>query len=289
MYNYIGCKCDKCGEKFDQNSDIVVCPECGTPHHRECYNQLGHCVNQDKHAQGFIWQGQPSQFKAAGKTCPKCQSVNPKDAAFCENCGFKLEEEEPSFTPPNPFAQKQTAQNQRVKFINEEIEGIPLSDMAAYIGPSAGYYIFNFRRRNQLNGKYRVFCWSAFLFDGLYFLYRKMWKEAILILLVSTVLSIPANILTFNTLGIIPNSSPAMFNGIETFAVICSVLSFALKIFLGFIAVERYEKKVVRDLKKFKNMFPDRTSYMQYIQQKSGPSKIVLFLSIALLIYPLFL
>ena len=29
--------CPVCGEKFTADSDVVVCPDCGTPHHRECY------------------------------------------------------------------------------------------------------------------------------------------------------------------------------------------------------------------------------------------------------------
>ena len=33
--------CPVCEEKFKENDEIVVCPECGTPHHRDCYNNLG--------------------------------------------------------------------------------------------------------------------------------------------------------------------------------------------------------------------------------------------------------
>ena len=44
MAEYTHLPCAVCGKEFDENSDVVVCPVCGTPHHRECYKQLGHCA-----------------------------------------------------------------------------------------------------------------------------------------------------------------------------------------------------------------------------------------------------
>lgn len=50
FYKY---KCPVCNKQFKEGDDIVVCPECGTPHHRECYEQEEHCFYQDKHSQNF--------------------------------------------------------------------------------------------------------------------------------------------------------------------------------------------------------------------------------------------
>ena len=46
-------KCPVCGETFKPGDDVVVCPECGAPHHRECYEQLGHCCFEEKHSNNF--------------------------------------------------------------------------------------------------------------------------------------------------------------------------------------------------------------------------------------------
>lgn len=46
---YTNYKCPVCKNVFNEEDDVVVCPECGTPHHRDCYNQKGKCVNEDKH------------------------------------------------------------------------------------------------------------------------------------------------------------------------------------------------------------------------------------------------
>ena len=46
---YTNYKCPVCNNQFTEDDDVVVCPECGTPHHRECYIQNGNCANADKH------------------------------------------------------------------------------------------------------------------------------------------------------------------------------------------------------------------------------------------------
>ena len=33
--------CPVCQKRFVLGDDVVVCPECGAPHHRECFEQNG--------------------------------------------------------------------------------------------------------------------------------------------------------------------------------------------------------------------------------------------------------
>ncbi len=35
MINFTGIKCPVCGKAFTDEDDIVVCPKCGAPYHRE--------------------------------------------------------------------------------------------------------------------------------------------------------------------------------------------------------------------------------------------------------------
>ena len=49
-------KCPVCDKQFKKGDDIVVCPECGTPHHRECYEKEGHCHFADKHGADFSFE-----------------------------------------------------------------------------------------------------------------------------------------------------------------------------------------------------------------------------------------
>lgn len=45
MPKYYGCPCEGCGRPLALTDDIVVCPDCGAPYHRECYEKLGRCIH----------------------------------------------------------------------------------------------------------------------------------------------------------------------------------------------------------------------------------------------------
>ncbi len=297
MYNYNGYTCDVCNEKFTSQSDVVVCPECGTPHHRECYKQLGHCVNEARHAEGFEWTAPQKAVNPNITNCPKCGHENPKDSVFCENCGISLTVQTPKghgmgqapvfgdfMSQSNPNAVPPVM----ASGLEGEHDGVSYKDMAIYMGPSHAYYVYNFKRINA-DKKARTFVLSAFLFDGLYFMYRKMWLESIIILIVSTILAVPSSLVLLETTGLIPSSSPLLFSGIETLVTICSVLTLAVKILLGFIAVPLYQKRVVKDLKRFKTQSSSNNEYYQKVVSKSGPCKAVLLVSAALMIAYLFI
>ncbi len=130
---YSDYKCDGCGNVFSESDDIVVCPECATPQHRECYNEKGGCVNAHLHSEGFQWQGEklPSENKKEelpekaeeikkDLICPNCQHPNPHGSTACQKCGMKftvfginlaekaqeLDEEQDNNPPPvNPEAE----------------------------------------------------------------------------------------------------------------------------------------------------------------------------------------
>ena len=44
MSRYTGEKCLICSQDFKEDDDVVVCPECGTPYHKDCYKEKGSCV-----------------------------------------------------------------------------------------------------------------------------------------------------------------------------------------------------------------------------------------------------
>ncbi|HOU09958.1 MAG TPA: RING finger protein, partial [Clostridiales bacterium] len=81
---------------FNVNDDIVVCPECATPQHRECWQKNNRCVNAEHHAPGFVWtplavpQPEEDAFDPAkdeGVICAVCGANNPKDYVVCAGCG----------------------------------------------------------------------------------------------------------------------------------------------------------------------------------------------------------
>ncbi len=98
---YTGNVCDGCGKVFTQDDDVVVCPECATAQHRECYEKNNCCVNEHRHAEGFVWQSSvtksapvkeaPHEEKQEDSLpCPNCGRKNPKGSKQCAGCGMKL-------------------------------------------------------------------------------------------------------------------------------------------------------------------------------------------------------
>ncbi len=107
--------CNVCGQPFAEEDDVVVCPVCGTPHHRACWMQTQHCVNEALHEQGFEWKfpedkdpikkldelkrkahsPTPEFTFKNGETvieCPHCGALNYENDAFCMKCRAPLKE-----------------------------------------------------------------------------------------------------------------------------------------------------------------------------------------------------
>lgn len=55
-------KCAACGMKFFDDEDIVVCPECGAPYHRECWNRVGTCIHSAEHG-SYEWKGDSAELR----------------------------------------------------------------------------------------------------------------------------------------------------------------------------------------------------------------------------------
>ena len=100
---YKGNLCDGCNEPLLDSEDIVVCPECGAPQHRHCYDKNNQCVNAHLHGEGFLWQGAVSEKTASESstlvneekssnyiTCPNCKQSNPAGTEICRHCGMKF-------------------------------------------------------------------------------------------------------------------------------------------------------------------------------------------------------
>ncbi len=211
MANYIGVHCPVCSKRFAEGDDIVVCPVCGAPHHRVCYQQTGHCALNDLHIEGYSWQPpsdthdkqnkQDSEHSAGGNICPSCGANNPKEGIFCQVCGALLGRHSEGGTSPfgfNPFGQDSRAQPRTRSAYSaafgglspdEEIDGVSARDIALYIGENSQYFLPRFKQFSQHSGF--VVNWSALLFNFLYFFYRKMYFVGAMMLLFLALTQIP--------------------------------------------------------------------------------------------------
>ena len=201
MGNFTGCQCIICQNRFTEDDDIVVCPECGTPYHRACWEAKGKCINTSLHAVGGSWGAiqQENRLRQGGKVCPHCQHVNLPDAKKCESCKGSLltpEEEEQRVRIPLPdgtdiyFDAEDPCCGLPP---DEKIEEERLGDVAEFVRTNTLYYIPLFRRFRD-TGRTISLNLSCVLFPHLYFAYRKMWLWAILSTLVLLICSLPGTL-----------------------------------------------------------------------------------------------
>ncbi len=102
---YSGIECVLCHNTFNEKDDVVVCPVCGAPHHRECWMKENRCAYDERHTEGFVWEfpKQPQNDEAEQKKvqsaadfvfkngegviiCPECKAANFANDTFCRRC-----------------------------------------------------------------------------------------------------------------------------------------------------------------------------------------------------------
>ena len=316
MTRYTGNHCPVCEQAFTDTDDIVVCPDCGPPYHRDCWKKVGACMHRSEHAAGFEWQPEigPEAVKAAQEaTCPNCGTRNTPGAARCSHCGCPLprsdadsadaakpEEQVPIYArdpsavnnrsaAPGPHIETYSADREGGIYRREigpedTIDGIKAKDWAAYVGRSPMYYLMQFFRMSITNRKAAV-CLSAFLFGPAYLFYRKMWKEGLLTAILTIVLSIPTFIEIISVFN--PSLLGAMPLGWLPAAVnVCAVASWALNIILGLFAVSWYRREAKKNIDRIYADYPDGEARTDALLQKGGTNLLaaLLYFGIMLLL-----
>lgn len=208
--NYSNQICAHCGKPLLEGEDIVVCPVCATPQHRECWMQAGHCANDALHASGYVWQkgktvnaeNHEKTDRDSSKACHICGSENPADSLHCGNCGALFGEENNNAPKSCGFCGTQNDSDARhCKNCGAPLQGtdsffgnnpylrnsdIPADeligehtadDLALFVQASAHRYLPKFKR--FANGKKLSFNFAAFFFAPYWFFYRKLYKFGI--------------------------------------------------------------------------------------------------------------
>ena len=220
MPSYKNEKCPVCNQEFKDGDDIVTCPVCGTPHHRECYKKIGHCFNEDKHAEGYEFkktnetkieekahnvnqgtavgsyfspdksaqgeeksnQSDPQNSKSNTKKCVSCGEEINKNAPFCNKCGARQ--------PMNDLSNSQPfIPNLNTGYENSDltIDGESAEDIAGVVKTNIPKFMDNFK-----SGKKFSWNWAGFIFGPYYLFFRKMYKEGSIFLALQLTVSLVA-------------------------------------------------------------------------------------------------
>lgn len=161
---YDNAVCDGCGQPLLEGEDIVVCPDCGTPQHRKCYELNNKCVNEHLHAEGFEW-----------KNPVPAPEIPVPDEPVQETDGN-------TDNPMVPVGLPMPALDVNPQFFvsagfdpNAEFDGIKAKDAVSYTQVGAKSYVRKFLRSNG-KGFFVSWNWGAFFFSPAWFFYRKLYK-----------------------------------------------------------------------------------------------------------------
>ena len=307
MARYTGNHCPVCEQAFTDNDDIVVCPDCGTPYHRACWQKVGVCMHTSEHAAGFEWQpevGEGAAEAAHAAVCPNCGTHNTPGALRCTHCGCPLPK--PGQEPPVHAQTQQPPQDQGPIYARDPgtlnsaprndraapgphidaysngpagvqrreigpedpIEGIKAKDWATYVGRSPMYYLMQFFRMSETKQKVTV-SFSAFFFGPAYLFYRKMWKQGLLAALALVIFNIPG------FMELIVAFNPTFFGSmplgwLPTAATICQVGSWGLQVVLGLFAVSWYHESAKAQIKEIYDTCPEGETRTEALAQRGG-------------------
>jgi len=215
MGKYHGVDCPICHEPIEDGRMIAICPDCGAPYHKECVEKTGVCLYEDTlHAEHKSWHPprDPRFEPDDHRRCSRCGTQNPIGTLFCVVCGTPLNRPEteegaggdrssqtPEMAQRPLFQMPYDPQNTPFGGVHpdEEIDGIAARDWAIFVGANTPYFLPKFRKMAQ-KGSRMTFNFSAFFFGAYYFLFRKMYLWGVLLLILQTLLQLPASFVHVN-------------------------------------------------------------------------------------------
>lgn len=260
-----GKSCSVCHAYLFEEDDVVYCPVCGAPHHRECYAKLGHCALEELHgtenqydkveAQRNVEIKEETHSNKNRVKCPMCEEVYDDFLNHCPKCqtpNFRVSD---GFTPFDLLG--------GVPKDMDVGKGVTANEAKRFVLSNTQRYIPKFAAANA--GKKASWNWMAFLFPCPWFLGRRMYLYGVLsgILMVAfSLLSLPLNNIIYS-LGIDMNNTAAAMSElmsllpqIDTGAVILSaaggVLTIVLRILCGLFGDFIYSRYAVGEIAEIK-------------------------------------
>lgn len=230
---YTDLNCEACGAVFTETDDAVVCPVCGAPHHRACWNAAGRCAHEADHAAGYVWASpvkeqapQPGPAHRQLETeegstlengeeivlCPHCGARNYANDAYCLGCGQPLHGgaargfERPDSETEQPGSRSQQVSEEMLQSFRRfgglhpdaPLDGIPVCEYSDYVGGGSPGKILRKLSIMERYGRKISFLLSGFVFGPIWLFYRKLKKEGWIVGMALILLCLFAGLLQIN-------------------------------------------------------------------------------------------
>ena len=300
MADFVNVNCPVCNEKFAAEDDIVVCPVCGTPHHRGCYAKLGRCANEQWHTEGKIFNADEQRGeekteqteRAEDVVCRRCGERCNSNAIFCSRCGAPvMHNKSGEQGAQGPFfAMAPIA----VYDENEELEGVEAYKIASLVKENKIRFMLYFKAMIKKKSK-TSFNFAAFLFSPFYFIYRKMYGIGIAALLLFALLNVPSIIMLFtneylseivgSTVSFGLSLSKQQINFLLTANYISSLIITAVRFLSGFFANWLYFKKLKKQAVEISINTKTKDEFIAVADKKGGVNRIAIGVIVAVVIF----
>lgn len=291
--NTEGVSCVRCHAYLFPEDDIVYCPVCGAPHHRECYNQLGHCALEEFH--GTDRQYDKVKAREAEQNAAEMPNTgeNAEGLITCQMCHEKYDfalNTCPKCGAPN-------IAKAGGSFVNFDFlggvpadydigDGITADEAKRFVAANTPRYIPKFA---VLNAKNKLsWNWLAFLFPCGWMLSRKMYKNGIvagLLTAISALFYLPF-MNAVNNLGFSANETqaqlmqniyehlPEMGTAVLAAMLVGFILNIAVRLLSALFGDYLYKQYAISSIKTIRAESED----MDYDYRKKGGVNIFLFL-----------
>lgn len=289
--------CPVCNKNFNEDDDIAVCPECGTPHHKECYLKNGKCFNEHIHGtENSVAETYTVAVADDGEPQKNEESVKNSTE---ENNILKTFEQLPDFLKGNPSQ-------------DALIGGKHAYLYEIAVDKNREYYIPRFMLMDNVK---KGFSWNffAFLTPFAWTLYRKMYKFSALVLAIYMLIfgltgyyilsneefvklntecaqedpEYLTNIASYTSTSgnvVLTAKQQELLNvmnelTVPTYVTVVSgVLLFAIRVYLGLFANKRYMEKLKKNIDKAEKKGLRGDDLKRYLYKKYGT--VPMFLAI---------
>ncbi len=260
--------CVRCKAYLFNEDDVVFCPVCGAPHHRECYNALGHCALEELHGTDKEYSRQKIEKE---KTQPEEVKAEPKrdtsfNGRFANISGFDFLGGVPADYDLG--------------------DGVTANEAKNFVVANTHRYIPKFavlNRKNKISWN-----WLAFLFPAGWFFSRKMYKGGIftaLLTIAANCLSYPLSVNLYNlgftgngyfaeNLNAIADILPDIGLGVIFLALAGTLFDLGIRLVSALFGDYIYKNHTISTIKKIKAESNDDVADYR----KKGGTNLLLFL-----------
>ncbi len=289
-----GDSCSRCHAYLFAEDDIVYCPVCGAPHHRDCYNALGHCALEQLHGTPQQYSRENNQKIEKENTentaTDSAKSINSEDTV-CKMCGESYNSSYPRCPECGAPNYSRISGYENFDFLGgvpadyKLSKNVTADNAKRFVANNPQRYIPKFA---ALNGKNRTsWNWMAFLFPCPWMLSRKMYKNGI----VAGVLSVLATLLTYPlskaiyALGITASNYSELASvltknissigaSVLAFAFLGLAFELAIRFISGFFGDYLYKKYTIESIEKINAESEDA----DYDYRKKGGVSLIFFM-----------